>query len=201
MVHVGHVGDLTIKEKAIIKRGLSLIDPVISFDEDEEHLPQAVTGNIWVNLAWLVITFVGSGVESLVGSFLKSIGTESGKKLVDHFWRKAKKDTGRGTPDLLGMAFYPMAIVYEVKPEVIGIITLISTGSPGLGARSKILNLLKEEAARLKKPAYLMAEFDKTKNRWVVQVDDGFEFGVGPMVYDGSSFAVDLDRDQYLRES
>jgi hypothetical protein len=122
MVHVVHKGPLTTEEKAMIEAAMINIEPDLTFDEERDHLPVVEVPLGFAialePLAWLVITFVGAGVGLLVSSFLKSIGTEAGKKLLDHFFGKARKGTGN-TPPYDGTGLYPMAVVYEVKRDVV----------------------------------------------------------------------------------
>jgi hypothetical protein len=122
-LHIGSFGALSDEERNLLHELAGDI-PIETFDEDAAHLPRYYYAGgpwppeAWVPLSWLVITFLGAGTAITIKSFLKELGKEAGKRLIDRLLskRNAKDDKTREP------VFAPLVLVYEARPGVIVVI-------------------------------------------------------------------------------
>ena len=116
-VSVVYVGKLSSDERACIQQLLAGTDYCV--DESPDHVPRfAYAGGFGaeVPLAWLAITFVGTGVTLFLKSFIETLGSEAAKKLTGLFARKHK--AGENEPA------QPVVFIVELRPNVAAIIPL-----------------------------------------------------------------------------
>ena len=116
-ISVVHIGKLSPEDRACVQDLFADVDYRV--DENPDHVPRfAYAGGpgAEVPLAWLVITFVGTGAAFFLKSFVESLGSEAAKKLISRFGRKHKPE--------LGEPEHPIVLVAELRPHVAAIIPL-----------------------------------------------------------------------------
>lgn len=147
----------------------------------EHHVARArsMMGNtdIVEPLAWLVLTFVGSGAVLVLKSFLQTIGSELGKKVVAHF---TKRPDGKVEKEPRS---HGIAVVFEIKPSLKGVIYI---DSPALD-RSQLPAIIEriqsegetvevEELRRARvdrTSSIIEAWYDRRTATWIVQHNPG----------------------------
>jgi hypothetical protein len=175
-ISVVHVGDLSSEERACIQELLAGADYRV--DENPDHVPRfAYAGGpgAEVPLAWLAITFVGTGAALFLKSFIESLGSEAAKKLIALFARKQKPEQGEPAQ--------PVVLIVELRPHVAAIIPLHTADD--LAPRSLGELATKLQAAADTLPAtgqHLLGAYKGSTGDWAYVVDTHDE--IRPIVWD-----------------
>jgi hypothetical protein len=171
MIHIAHLEELSAEDAAVISQFTATL-PAIKIDYSPDSYPfkYMPTGRgDFFQLAWLVFTFAGAGAAVLLKSFLKEVGTELGKRLVDH-WFKHREDKRT----LLGpTAIFPCVVIYEAQPGFLVVVPLKSSIQSGFEEMPIIQELADKACLDSTGAAQLIARFDGDSGRWTL---DPFEF-------------------------
>jgi hypothetical protein len=171
MIHIAHIEELSAEDAAVISQFTAKL-PATKIDYRPDSYPfkyiPTGRGDLF-QLGWLVFTFAGAGAALLLTSFFKAIGTELGKRLVDH-WFKHREDKRT----LLGpTAIFPCVVIYEAQPGFLVVVPLRSSTQAGFGEMPIIQELADKACSDSTGPAQLIAQFDADSGRWTL---DPFEF-------------------------
>jgi hypothetical protein len=180
MLEVKYYRRFTKKEQNLLHAVANTVGRV-KIDQKPDHIPRYVraTGktDIAVPLAWLVLNFIGTGATIMVGSFLKTIGSELGKKFVKHFAkrRKSKKQYSSWSAR---EPLYPVAVTHKVKPAVHCVIRIDLSTDNGISDLPETLQRIKKLATKLQRQrrkslpnAVIQVRFDEKVGKWIVEND------------------------------
>jgi hypothetical protein len=146
-----------VSEKEMLDTLTKDASPVIF---DEEQIPEQER---WLGsaievgpLGLLVITILGTGGALVFKSLLQSVASELGKKLVEHFFRKAKKEQN------------PLVVLYEISPTAVAEVHLVSPAHPGFQQMKSIPALIEGKTRQLTAdtPNHFLVAYDERSKIW-----------------------------------
>ena len=168
MIQVAHESPLTNEERNLIEEALKSCGS-FTVDEDYKLAPtfhRPLGHVITTEVAILVITFLGTGAALMLKSFLEAVGSELGKKLVEHFKSKPKnKHT------FVGPCNETLFILYEISEGQVALMPLMSSNTPGFHERMQIPEAIQKaaEPSSAGQNGIFWASFDEKSKLWKVE--------------------------------
>jgi len=168
ILHLAHYGKMTDEDANVINNLFKDITPDI-IEEDPYKIPvlwSAGGGTIAIPIGYIIWTLIGTGAVLLLKSFIEGIGSELGKKVVNHF---AKKDAiledngiivGEETP--LGAVTF----VLELKKSIFLVIPIAKQSDVLILNIESMLSKAKSKTKKLNTPTMLLAYPDRKKKSW-----------------------------------
>jgi hypothetical protein len=182
MLRVSHLGPLTKAERELLDNFIHEFDYTVH--EDRRSAPGrwgAWGGGItWSYLGLLVFAIFGAGAATLLKSFLESVGSEAGKKVVTHFTDKIKAEIS--SEKLTSGVSTPVVIIYEIREDLIAIIVL-SDDNEAIEQVNTIPLLLSNAQSMGNFQTTYWVEFDKHKRVWKANLT-----GPSRALYKGEEF-------------
>lgn len=181
MITIDHFGEPTEAERKMI---LTIMN---KFGQNQIHShlnrPHLTTrsgaiSDFEIPLAWLVLTFLGSGAASLAKSFIESIGKEMGQILIASYKKRfeAKKQGVRHNKET---PYCPIVIMLETKHETHTAMMLSYNFENGFPRKfgNGIDDVLKKlDKANLKPGDKVFAYYDFATEEWDISINK-----VGPI--------------------
>lgn len=171
ILHLAHYGKITDEDAALINNFVKDTTPDI-IEEDPYKIPvmwRSAGGTIAIPIGYLIWTFIGTGAALLLRSFIEAIGSELGKKVVDHF---AKKDAVLEENGIIVAEENPLGtvtFVLELKKSIFLVIPITMQSDVLLLNIDSILSKAKSRAKKLNTPTMLLVYLDRKKKSWDFQ--------------------------------